>query len=226
MRLWERIFKRNEISKRKLEFDDSEIIYRAISGVTRIYKIEDITRYTEKRKKQYKFYRGKKKLFQYETDAYGDIYELLFLLKERGIFAEELIPSDKNHCLVEPMAIHKILPVSGFLISTIFLIILILSGEAEIWMYAVFGTAMVVTAYYTGDYLCDKTEIEDHISRKEFLKKPRIVEYSQIRGIAEYKSKVGTEYIVINVEGDKPLKIRRHNENAEVLLSRLREEKE
>lgn len=209
----------------KIEFDESEIIYKSALGVTRKYKIGDITRCTEKRGKQYKFYCGKKKMFQYETDASGDVYDLIFLLKERGVFPEELIPSNKNHCIIEPMVIQKILPIIGLVTSTTFIIILVVSGSGKIWMYLVFGAMAVVAAYYTGDYLYDKTEVEDKIYRKAFLKRTKIVDFSQIKELIEYKSKSGKEYIIINVEGDNPLKIRRHNENIEFLLSRIQEER-
>ena len=67
---------------------------------------------------QYRFYQGEKKIFQYEMDAEGDVYDLLIILKKRGIDEEELIPSTKEHCIVEPMIIRKILPIIGFCIYT------------------------------------------------------------------------------------------------------------
>ena len=72
----------------KIEFDESGIIYRSVLGVTKRFRLEDITRYTEKRRQQYKFYQGDKRLFQYETDAKGDVYELPILLRRLGITGE------------------------------------------------------------------------------------------------------------------------------------------
>ena len=100
----------------KIEYDTQEIIYRSALGITRKYRIEDITRCVGKRRNQYRFYQGEKKIFQYEMDAEGDVYDLLIILKKRGIDEEELIPSTKEHCIVEPMIIRKILPIIGFCI--------------------------------------------------------------------------------------------------------------
>lgn len=102
----------------KIEYDTQEIIYRSALGITRKYRIEDITRCVGKRRNQYRFYQGEKKIFQYEMDAEGDVYDLLIILKKRGIDEEELIPSTKEHCIVEPMIIRKILPIIGFCIYT------------------------------------------------------------------------------------------------------------
>ena len=104
----------------KIEYDTQEIIYRSALGITRKYRIEDITRCVGKRRNQYRFYQGEKKIFQYEMDAEGDVYDLLIILKKRGIDEEELIPSTKEHCIVEPMIIRKILPIIGFCIYTFF----------------------------------------------------------------------------------------------------------
>lgn len=209
----------------KIEFDESGIIYQSAWGRIRRYKIENITRYTEKRRKQYKFYQEKKKLFQYETDADGDVFDLPLLLRQRGLYAEELIPPRKEHCIVETMAVQRALPILGLIISLTFIAVLFGSGDGKGWMYLLLGSAAIAAAYYTGDYLCDKTEIKDKIYRKQFLKKTKIVEFSQITSVKEYKSKGGKEYIIIKILGDKPLKIRRHNENINILLDRLDEEK-
>lgn len=209
----------------KIEFDESNILYRSAYGIVKEIKIRDISRYTEKRKKQYKFYSGKKKLFQYEIDDSGDVYDLLRILENKNLYAEELIPSRKEHCIVEPMLIHKILPLAGLIISIIFTTILMISGDGKLWMYLVLGFCIIALLYYTGDYMYDKTEIKDNIVRQEFLRKSRIVEFSQITGIQEYKSKNEKEYIVIKIKKQKPLKIRKYNENVDVLLARLKEEK-
>lgn len=209
----------------KIEFDESNILYRSAYGNVKEIKIQDISRYTEKRKKQYKFYSGKKKLFQYEIDASGAVYDLLRILENKNLYAEELIPSRKEHCIVEPMLIHKILPLAGLIISIIFTTILMISGDGKLWMYLVLGFCIIALLYYTGDYMYDKTEIKDNIVRQEFLRKSRIVEFSQITGIQEYKSKNEKEYIVIKIKEQKPLKIRKYNENVDVLLARLKEEK-
>ena len=209
----------------KIEFDESGIIYRSALGVTRRYRLEDITRYTEKRHRQYKFYQGNKRLFQYETDAMGDVYDLPLLLRGRGIPVKELIPSNKEHCLVEPMAVQKALPILWLIISLIFIIILFVSGDGKVWMYLVMGGVLTGTGYYTGSYLCDKTEVKDKIYRKEFLKKTRSVEFSQITDVKEYKSKTDKEYLIIKTKEDKPLKIRKHNENINILIDRLNDER-
>ena len=209
----------------KIEFDESGIIYRSALGVTRRYRLEDITRYTEKRHRQYKFYQGNKRLFQYETDAMGAVYDLPLLLRGRGIPVKELIPSNKEHCLVEPMAVQKALPILWLIISLIFIIILFVSGDGKVWMYLVMGGVLTGTGYYTGSYLCDKTEVKDKIYRKEFLKKTRSVEFSQITDVKEYKSKTDKEYLIIKTKEDKPLKIRKHNENINILIDRLNDER-
>ena len=209
----------------KMEFDESGIIYRSVLGVIRRFRLEDITRYTEKRHRQYKFYQDNKRLFQYETDAMGDVYELPLLLRERGITGEELVPSDKEHCIVEPMAVQKALPIFGVISSAVFIIILFASGDGKLWMYLMLGGVFVSTAYYTGSYLCDKTEVKDKIYRKEFLKKIRSVEFSQITDVKEYKSKADKEYLIINIKDDKPIKIRKHNENISFLIDRLNDER-
>ncbi len=209
----------------KIEYDESNILYRSACGIVKKIKIQDISRYTEKRKKQYKFYCGKKKLFQYEIDASGDVYDLLHILENKNLYAEELIPSRKEHCVVEPMLIHKMLPLMGLIILSIFLTILMKSGDGKLWMYLVLGPCVVALLYYTGDYIYDKTEIKDKIVRKEFLRKARIVEFSQIIGVQQYKSKNEKEYILIKINGEKPLIIRKYNENVDVLLTRLKKEK-
>lgn len=209
----------------KIEYDDFDVLYRSASGIVKKFKIQDISRYTEKRKKQYKFYCGKRKLFQYDIDASGDVYDLLHILESKNLYAEELIPSRKEHCVVEPMLIHKMLPLTGGIILSIFLMILMKSGDGKLWMYLVLGPCMIALLYYTGDYIYDKTEIKDKIVRKEFLRKDRIVEFSQIIGVQQYKSKNEKEYILIKINGEKPLKIRKYNENVDVLLTRLKEEK-
>ncbi len=72
-------------------------------------------------------------------DAEGDVYDLLIILKKRGIDEEELIPSTKEHCIVEPMIIRKILPIIGFCIYTFFTIVLFLTRDGKIWMYLLLG---------------------------------------------------------------------------------------
>ena len=209
----------------KIEFDESGIIYRSALGVTKRFRLEDITRYTEKRRRKYKFYQGDKRLFQYETDAMGDVYELPILLKRLGITGEELIPSDRDHCIVEPMAVQKALPILGAIGYGVFLIILIVSGDGKLWMYLLLGGVFLSTIYYTGSYLCHKTEVKDKIYRKEFLKKTRSVEFSQITDVKEYKSKADKEYLIINIKDGKPIKIRKHNENINILMDRLNDER-
>lgn len=209
----------------KIEFDESGIIYRSVLGVTKRFRLEDITRYTEKRHQQYKFYQGDKRLFQYKTDAMGDVYELPILLRRLGITGEELIPSDRDHCIVEPMAVQKALPILGAIGYGVYLIILIVSGDGKLWMYLLLGGVFLSTIYYTGSYLCDKTEVKDKIYRKEFLKKTRSVEFSQIMDVKEYKSKADKEYLIINIKDGKPIKIRKHNENINILMDRLNDER-
>lgn len=50
-----------------------------------------------------------------------------------------------------------------------------------------------------------------------WLKKPVITGY--------FASNIEKEYIIIYVKGEKPIKIDRYNENVEVLLMRLKDEK-
>lgn len=45
----------------KIEYDTQEIIYRSALGITRKYRIEDITRCVGKRRNQYRFYQGEKR---------------------------------------------------------------------------------------------------------------------------------------------------------------------
>ena len=185
----------------KIEYDTQEIIYRSALGITRKYRIEDITRCVGKRRNQYRFYQGEKKIFQYEMDAEGDVYDLLIILKKRGIDEEELIPSTKEHCIVEPMIIRKIL------------------------MYLLLGVIDLLLLYYSGVYWYDQLEVQDKLYKKDFLKKMRTVEFKEITKVEQHKSIIEKEYIIIYVKGEKPIKIDRYNENVEVLLMRLKDEK-
>lgn len=209
----------------KIEYDTQEIIYRSALGITRKYRIEDITRCVGKRRNQYRFYQGEKKIFQYEMDAEGDVYDLLIILKKRGIDEEELIPSTKEHCIVEPMIIRKILPIIGFCIYTFFTIVLFLTLDGKIWMYLLLGVIDLLLLYYSGVYWYDQLEVQDKLYKKDFLKKMRTVEFKEITKVEQHKSIIEKEYIIIYVKGEKPIKIDRYNENVEVLLMRLKDEK-
>ena len=209
----------------KIEYDTQEIIYRSALGITRKYRIEDITRCVGKRRNQYRFYQGEKKIFQYEMDAEGDVYDLLIILKKRGIDEEELIPSTKEHCIVEPMIIRKILPIIGFCIYTFFTIVLFLTRDGKIWMYLLLGVIDLLLLYYSGVYWYDQLEVQDKLYKKDFLKKMRTVEFKEITKVEQHKSIIEKEYIIIYVKGEKPIKIDRYNENVEVLLMRLKDEK-
>lgn len=209
----------------KIEYDNQEIIYRTFWGSTRKYRIEDITRCVGKRRNQYLFYQGEKKLFQYELDAEGDIYELLIIMKEHGVEIEELIPSSEEHCIVEPMLVQKSLPIMGVCIVTIFLVALWISKDGKIWMYLLLCVINLFLIYYSGDYWFDKVEVKNKICRKRFLRKTRIVEFSEVLNIQEYRSFFGTEYIVLNVKNKKSLKIRKYSENIDVFLRRLNNER-
>lgn len=209
----------------KIEYDTQEIIYRSALGITRKYRIEDITRCVGKRRNQYRFYQGEKKIFQYEMDAEGDVYDLLIILKKRGIDEEELIPSTKEHCIVEPMIIRKILPIIGFCIYTFFTIVLFLTRDGKIWMYLLLGVIDLLLLYYSGVYWYDQLEVQDKLYKKDFLKKMRTVEFKEITKVEQHKSIIEKEYIIIYVKGEKPIKIDRCNENVEVLLMRLKDEK-
>ena len=57
------------------------IIYRSALGITRKYRIEDITRCVKEKKINIAFIKGEKR-FQYEMDAEGDVYDLLIILKK------------------------------------------------------------------------------------------------------------------------------------------------
>lgn len=196
-----------------------------VLGITRKYRIEDITRCVGKRRNQYRFYQGEKKIFQYEMDAEGDVYDLLIILKKRGIDEEELIPSTKEHCIVEPMIIRKILPIIGFCIYTFFTIVLFLTRDGKIWMYLLLGVIDLLLLYYSGVYWYDQLEVQDKLYKKDFLKKMRTVEFKEITKVEQHKSIIEKEYIIIYVKGEKPIKIDRYNENVEVLLMRLKDEK-
>ena len=209
----------------KIEYDTQEIIYRSALGITRKYRIEDITRCVGKRRNQYRFYQGEKKIFQYEMDAEGDVYDLLIILKKRGIDEEELIPSTKEHCIVEPMIIRKILPIIGFCIYTFFTIVLFLTRDGKIWMYLLLGVIDLLLLYYSGVYWYDQLEVQDKLYKKDFLKKMRTVEFKEITKVEQHKSIIEKEYIIIYVKGEKTIKIDRYNENVEVLLMRLKDEK-
>ena len=209
----------------KIEYDTQEIIYRSALGITRKYRIEDITRCVGKRRNQYRFYQGEKKIFQYEMDAEGDVYDLLIILKKRGIDEEELIPSTKEHCIVEPMIIRKILPIIGFCIITFFIIALFLTRDGEIWIYLLLGVIDLLLLYYSGVYWYDQLEVQDKLYKKDFLKKMRTVEFKEIAKVEQHKSIIEKEYIIIYVKGKKAIKIDRYNENVEVLLMRLKDEK-
>lgn len=208
-----------------ISYDDYEVIYRSALGITRKYRIEDITRCVGKRRNQYRFYQGEKKIFQYEMDAEGDVYDLLIILKKMGIDEEELIPSTKEHCIVEPMIIRKILPIIGFCIYTFFTIVLFLTLDGKIWMYLLLGVIDLLLLYYSGVYWYDQLEVQDKLYKKDFLKKMRTVEFKEITKVEQHKSIIEKEYIIIYVKGEKPIKIDRYNENVEVLLMRLKDEK-
>ena len=94
-------------------------------------------------------------------DAEGDVYDLLIILKKRGIDEEELIPSTKEHCIVEPMIIRKILPIIGFCIYTFFTIVLFLTRDGKIWMYLLLGVIDLLLLYYSGVYWYDQLEVQD-----------------------------------------------------------------
>ena len=209
----------------KIEYATQAIIYRSAVGITRKYRIEDITRCVGKRRNQYRFYQGEKKIFQYEMDAEGDVYDLLIILKKRGIDEEELIPSTKEHCIVEPMIIRKILPIIGFCIYTFFTTVLFLTRDGKIWMYLLLGVIDLLLLYYSGVYWYDQLEVQDKLYKKDFLKKMRTVEFKEITKVEQHKSIIEKEYIIIYVKGEKPIKIDRYNENVEVLLMRLKDEK-
>ena len=158
-------------------------------------------------------------------DAEGDVYDLLIILKKRGIDEEELIPSTKEHCIVEPMIIRKILPIIGFCIYTFFTIVLFLTRDGKIWMYLLLGVIDLLLLYYSGVYWYDQLEVQDKLYKKDFLKKMRTVEFKEITKVEQHKSIIKKEYIIIYVKGEKPIKIDRYNENVEVLLMRLKDEK-
>ncbi len=181
----------------KIEYDTQEIIYRSALGITRKYRIEDITRCVGKRRNQYRFYQGEKKIFQYEMDAEGDVYDLLIILKKRGIDEEELIPSTKEHCIVEPMIIRKILPIIGFCIYTFFTTVLFLTRDGKIWMYLLLGVIDLLLLYYSGVYWYDQLEVQDKLYKKDFLKKMRTVEFKEITKVEQHKSIIEKEYIII-----------------------------
>ena len=168
----------------KIEYDTQEIIYRSALGITRKYRIEDITRCVGKRRNQYRFYQGEKKIFQYEMDAEGDVYDLL-----------------------------------------IFTIVLFLTRDGKIWMYLLLGVIDLLLLYYSGVYWYDQLEVQDKLYKKDFLKKMRTVEFKEITKVEQHKSIIEKEYIIIYVKGEKPIKIDRYNENVEVLLMRLKDEK-
>ena len=65
----------------------------------------------------------------------------------------------------------------------------------------------------------------DKLYKKDFLKKMRTVEFKEITKVEQHKSIIEKEYIIIYVKGEKPIKIDRYNENVEVLLMRLKDEK-
>ena len=113
-------------------------------------------------------------------DAEGDVYDLLIILKKRGIDEEELIPSTKEHCIVEPMIIRKILPIIGFCIYTFFTIVLFLTRDGKIWMYLLLGVIDLLLLYYSGVYWYDQLEVQDKLYKKDFLKKMRTVEFKEI----------------------------------------------
>ena len=157
-------------------------------------------------------------------DAEGDVYDLLIILKKRGIDEEELIPSTKEHCIVEPMIIRKILPIIGSAFI-LFYNCIILTRDGKIWMYLLLGVIDLLLLYYSGVYWYDQLEVQDKLYKKDFLKKMRTVEFKEITKVEQHKSIIEKEYIIIYVKGEKPIKIDRYNENVEVLLMRLKDEK-
>ena len=104
----------------KIEYDTQEIIYRSALGITRKYRIEDITRCVGKRRNQYRFYQGEKKIFQYEMDAEGDVYDLLIILKKRGIDEEERALHSRANDYPENIAYHRFLHLYFFYNCIIF----------------------------------------------------------------------------------------------------------
>ena len=162
----------------------------------------------------------------FDQKKYGrNACDFCVILKKRGIDEEELIPSTKEHCIVEPMIIRKILPIIGFCIYTFFTIVLFLTRDGKIWMYLLLGVIDLLLLYYSGVYWYDQLEVQDKLYKKDFLKKMRTVEFKEITKVEQHKSIIEKEYIIIYVKGEKPIKIDRYNENVEVLLMRLKDEK-
>lgn len=210
----------------KLEYDEQEIRCRSIFGIVKHYKIDDITRYTTKRNHKYKFYCGERKLFQYEMDAEGDIYHLLNILQKKGLYPEQLIPSQTEYCIIEPMMVQKILPLLSLLCFSVFMIIISISGIREMWIYLLLIGVIAGSAYYTVDYFCDKVElVGNKIYRRQFLQKTRQINMFDIVNVHTYRSIAGKEYFLIIVKDDRPLKIRKYNENVNILIGRLKQEK-
>lgn len=90
---------------------------------------------------------------------------------------------------------------------------------------SVAGVIDLLLLYYSGVYWYDQLEVQDKLYKKDFLKKMRTVEFKEITKVEQHKSIIEKEYIIIYVKGEKPIKIDRYNENVEVLLMRLKDEK-
>lgn len=158
-------------------------------------------------------------------DAEGDVYDLLIILKKRGIDEEELIPSTKEHCIVEPMIIQENIAYHRFLHLYFFYNCIIFDSRWENLVYLLLGVIDLLLLYYSGVYWYDQLEVQDKLYKKDFLKKMRTVEFKEITKVEQHKSIIEKEYIIIYVKGEKPIKIDRYNENVEVLLMRLKDEK-
>lgn len=92
-------------------------------------------------------------------------------------------------------------------------------------MYLLLGVIYLLLLYYSGVYWYDQLEVQDKLYKKDFLKKMRTVEFKEITKVEQHKSIIEKEYIIIYVKGEKTIKIDRYNENVEVLLMRLKDEK-
>ena len=125
------------------------------------------------------------------------------------------------------MIIRKILPIIGFCIYTFFTIVLFFDSRwGKILDVSVAGEVIdLLLLYYSGVYWYDQLEVQDKLYKKDFLKKMRTVEFKEITKVEQHKSIIEKEYIIIYVKGEKPIKIDRYNENVEVLLMRLKDEK-
>ena len=92
-------------------------------------------------------------------------------------------------------------------------------------MYLLLGVIDLLLLYYSGVYWYDQLEVQDKLYKKDFLKKMRTVEFKENTKVEQHKSIIEKENIIIYVKGEKPIKIDRYNENVEVLLMRLKDDK-